>query len=393
MQQRFGKRGMLALVVLLAMASPISTDMYMVSLPEMAQDLNTTSSLASLTITVFFIAMACGMILIGPASDKFGRRPVLVACSTIALISCLGCAFTPRIEILIVCRLIHGVSSGGMAAIGTAIIRDSFEGPAVTKALSITQSIAMFAPMVAPLIGVALLKGGGWRLEFIALGVLMGVALGCTLVFSETLPADKRVKGPLADSLLGLTVHLRRASFVKLLIIGGAICAPYMAYLSVASFIYISYFGVSEEGFSLFFMVTSIAAVLGPLTSAKTARVSARITISGVLAATLACAGVLFAVGHDSPLCFLAGIMPFVFVATYSRPTIASTLLADVSTNVGAAASLANFSFAALGCLGMLAMSASQGDYIATLCTIMAVSLAIAVVSWASYLRARVQAR
>lgn len=379
---RLGSKGTIALAVLLSMAPPLCTDLYMSALPTIADDLGTSQALASLTMTVFFLFMAIGMLVLGPMSDKHGRRPILLLSCVLALVFSIACVFSPNIWFMIACRVMQGLAAGGMVALATAIVRDCFEGKRMSTVLSLTQAIAMFAPMVAPLLGVAVLGLGSWRYEFVTLAVLMGVALAGTLLLEETLPAGQRIAGKVSEGFRGYGIYLRDGFFTRLLAIGGLMSAPYMAYLAVASFVYIELFDVSTTMFGILFAVASIAAVLGPTACMRIQGVRLSTSMAFILVVSGACAVALLVVGHAGPLVFLGCFMPFMFVSTYSRPFIMGALLSRASRSVGAASSLANFSFTAIGCVGMVAITAGWPDYIIGLACITAAATLLAAACW-----------
>ena len=381
-RRRLGSKGTMALVVLLSMAPPLCTDLYMSSLPTIAADLGTTDALASLTMTVFFLFMAAGMLVSGPLSDKHGRRPVLLSSVASALAFSIACIFSPNIWFMLLCRVFQGVGAGGMVSLAVAIVRDRYEGTNLNRALSLTQAIAMFAPMIAPLLGVLVLQFGSWRMEFVVLSALMGIGFIGTLLLEETLEPDKRITGSMVEGFVGFAQYLRSGAFVRMMGIGAVTNIPYMAYLAVASFIYIQFFQVSTVEFGVFFAVASIAAILGPWTSMKLAGCGIRTSMGVVLGASVLSAVALFTVGRLAPVAFLLSFVPFMFASTLARPTVMSWLLERAQANVGAASSLSNFAFTALGCLGMVLVTADWPDQIFGLACITGASVAIACVLW-----------
>lgn len=383
MQQRYLKEGgTIALIVILAMTPPLSTDLYLSALPTVAVEFGTTQSLVSLTITLFFLFMAVGMLVLGSLSDKYGRRPVLIVSAVVSLLASAACAGVQGIGAMVVLRMLNGLGAGGLVAIGTALVKDCFDGARMSTILSLTQAISMFAPMVAPLLGVGILELGGWRVEFVALAVLMAVSLLGSLLLQETLPAGRRVRGSLLATFAGLLSFLRNATFVRVLCVGGLMSSPYMAYLSVASFAFISWFGVSTGVFGVLFALASAAAVIGPFMYLRTAGVRTRSAVALVLGLGLACSVIMLVAGHGTLVAFMVSIMLFIFASTYTRPLVTTLLLRETTSNVGAAASLINFVFTAIGCVGMLLTSLNWPDCITGLGCIMAGSVLLACLLW-----------
>ena len=182
MKQKYLKNsGLIALITILSMIPPLSTDLYMPALPEMTAYFKTSSTLMSSTMTIFFIFMAIGILILGPMSDKYGRKPILIASISISLIFSGLCAISPTITFLIIARAASAVGAGGMVAIATALIKDSFEGKSMSQVLSVTQAFGLLAPMLAPLLGALILSIFDWKMTFIALAILTGISLARAL--------------------------------------------------------------------------------------------------------------------------------------------------------------------------------------------------------------------
>lgn len=159
MQQKYLKNGgLITLITFLSMIPPLSTDLYMPALPEMAEYFHTSSTLTSFTMTIFFIFMSIGILVLGSMSDKYGRKPILLASIVISIGFSILCVFSPSIWFLIIFRAVQAFGAGGMVTIGTALVKDSFEGKQMSKVLSITQIFLLLAPMLAPVLGALILK-------------------------------------------------------------------------------------------------------------------------------------------------------------------------------------------------------------------------------------------
>ena len=133
--------------------APLSTDMYLPSLPLLAEDLQSTTSVAQLTLTFSLLGMALGQLFLGPLSDQKGRRKPLVISLMVYSISSVLCAFAPSVWWLIVLRFIQGVSGAGGMVISRAIVRDMYSGIELTKFFALLMLINGAAPILAPVIG------------------------------------------------------------------------------------------------------------------------------------------------------------------------------------------------------------------------------------------------
>lgn len=390
MEQKYLKNtGLIALITLLSMIPPLATDLYMPAIPEMTNHFNTTSTLMSSTMTIFFVFMAIGILVFGSMSDKYGRKPILICSVLISGIFSLVCAFAPNIIILLIARAVSALGSGGMVAIATALIKDSFEGKLMSKVLSVTQAFSLLAPMLAPILGAFLLKWAGWEMTFFALAILISLSLLGAFLLQETLPTEKRSNGNTLQSIFGLVRVAKNPSFTMLLLVGGLITAPYMAYLAIASYIYIDGFGVSETTFSFYFALNSAAAILGPMLYMRFGAGSVKNVVNiGIVVATISAILILI-IGDMSPIVFLLSYVLFSIVTTYLRPLVSDLLLSATKSDVGAASSVMNFGFTVIGSIGMIMGSMAWGTYTDGLAITMFIFIALSIVTWIYVLKSK----
>lgn len=363
-QRKLKKGGLIFLITILSMIPPLATDLYMPALPEIVAYFNTTTSMTSFTMTIFFIFMAIGTLILGPLSDKYGRKPILVASTALTFICSIICAFSPTIIFLICIRAIQAFGAGGMIAIGSALIKDSFAGPEMGKVLSITQALMFIAPVAAPILGALILKFADWSMTFIALALLNAITLLFVLLLDETLPKEQRVHESTIHSIFGLLKVVKNPVFTNLLLVGGILTAPFMAYIAVASYVYINEFHTSETMFSIYFAVTSAFTVIGPLLYARFGQKTFKKVLSICFTIAVAAGILLLTIGQISPLLFLLSYIPFSVMTTYLRPYVAELLLNAQKANVGAASAVMNFGFTILGSLGMLIGSLQWSSYV-----------------------------
>lgn len=390
MTQKYLKNtGLIVLITVLSMIPPLSMDLYMPALPDMTEYFDTTSTLTTFTMTVFFIFMAIGMLLLGPLSDKYGRKPLLLVSILIYLIFSIASAVSPSIWFLIVARAIQAFGAGGMVSIATTLIKDSFEGKLMSKVLSITQALGVLAPMLAPILGALILKYANWQMNFIVLALFACLMLIGTLLLQETLPKEKRTTESTFKSIMSLTEVVKDKNFSSLLLIGGLFFAPFMAYLGLASFIYIEAFGVSETTFSVYFAITSAFTVLGPILYMKFGNPSVKGIFRLGFTIAILSALALFFIGDSSPIVFLLCFVPFAVVNTYYRPMISDMLLSTQKSNVGAASSVMNFGFTVIGSIGMFVGTMKWNGYVNGLSYTMLIFIVLALLVWIYILKAK----
>ena len=390
MQQKYLKNaGLITLISILSMIPPLSTDLYMPALPEMTSYFNTTSTLMSFTMTIFFIFMAIGILILGPMSDKYGRKPVLIASISISMIFSAACAFTPNITLLIVARAASAFGAGGMVAISTALIKDSYEGKEMSKVLSVTQAFMLIAPMLAPVLGAIILKVADWKMTFIVLAILTGVSLVGAFLLQETLPVKERTQSSTIQTILGLRKVAKNPNFSSLLLVGALIAAPFMAYLALASYIYIDGFGVSETTFSMYFALNAGASILGPVMYMRFGAGSVKKVISAGIMVAIISAILILTIGNASPIIFLLSYVLYSIMTSYFRPLISDLLLSATKTDVGATSSVMNFGFTVIGSIGMVVGSLQWSSYTGGLGITMLIFIALTMIVWLYLLKAK----
>ncbi|WP_050614937.1 MFS transporter [Bacillus testis] len=390
MEQKYLKKtGLIALITMLSMIPPLSTDLYMPALPEMTAFFNTSTTLMSFTMTIFFIFMAVGILVLGPFSDQYGRKPILIVSVAISLIFSAVCAFSPNIGFLIAARAASAFGAGGMVAIATALIKDSFEGKEMSKVLSVTQAFGLIAPMMAPLLGALILQVANWEMTFIVLAGLIALSLIGACLLQETLPASERNQGSTLQSILGLGRVVKSSSFTTLLLVGALIVAPYMAYLAIASYVYIDGFGVSETTFSIYFAINSGAAILGPVMYMRFGAGSVKRIINTGIVVALISATFILTIGSKGPIVFFLSYIIYSIVSTYFRPFISDLLLSATKTDVGAASSVMNFGFTVIGSIGMVVGSLQWSSYTVGLAITMLSFIALTTIVWFYLLKSK----
>lgn len=299
---------MLITLGLLAAAAPLSTDLYLSAFPTMTADLNTTATGVQLSLTTFLVGAGLGQVLFGPWSDRAGRmRPLLVGLLVYVLASIVA-ATAPTVGILVAARLLQGIGGSSGMVIGRAMILDRQPGPEAARALNIMMAMTGIAPIVAPLLGSALVDPLGWRgILWVVVGVA-ALSLATTVgLLRETLPAPERTRrrstrAPGAwRSLLGLSYVGSTAAFAFAM-------GVLMAYISASPFIYQTILGMSEIGYGLAFAVNAIGMSATTLASNRLNRSYslARLAGAGLAASAVGVIGTL--------ACVAAGVETWVLM-------------------------------------------------------------------------------
>ncbi len=291
---------------------PLSLDLYLPVLPELAADLGTTDALGQLTISMCMVGLATGQLLAGPLSDRTGRRVPLLVGVVLYVVTSVLCALAPTIWALIVLRLLQGFAGAAGLVIARAIVRDLFEGAEAARVFSLMVLVTGLAPILAPLAGGQIARFTDWRGQFVALAVIGVVIAAAAFTLPETLPAARRHDGGLRDTLRHFGLLAKDRWFLgHALVISTSICALF-AYISFSSFVLQSAYAMSQQGFSIVFAVNSVGLMIaGQVNGMAVRRFPPRRMLTfgvgiSLAGACLAAAAVLFGWG-------LPGLLPGIF--------------------------------------------------------------------------------
>jgi MFS transporter, DHA1 family, multidrug resistance protein len=197
--------GTFALTLLLSFLTalgPLSMDMYLPSLPDIARTLHAPILDVQLTISSYLFGFAVGQIFYGPISDRLGRKPVLLTALVLYAFASVGCALAQSVDGLIALRFVQALGGAGAIVLARAVVRDMYSGAHASRELSLMGSITAFAPIVAPMIGGLLQTAFGWRAIFGLLVIFAAVAGAVTArLLPETVP--KTTAAPFSLSAMG----------------------------------------------------------------------------------------------------------------------------------------------------------------------------------------------
>ncbi|MGW5775277.1 Bcr/CflA family multidrug efflux MFS transporter [Streptomyces sp. NPDC003863] len=258
------RTGLLVTLVLggLTALPPLSMDMYLPALPEVTGALRAPAATVQLTLTACLAGMALGQLVVGPMSDKWGRRRPLLTGMAVYVLATAVCALAPTAELLIGFRLLQGLAGAAGIVIARAVVRDLYDGVEMARFFSTLMLISGVAPIVAPLIGGQILRITDWRGVFYVLTVI-GVLL--TLVvwrfLHETLPPERRHEGGVGQALRTMRGLLADRVFTGYTLTGGLTFAALFAYISASPFVVQEIYGASPQTFSLLFGLNSIGLV------------------------------------------------------------------------------------------------------------------------------------
>lgn len=268
MNKSVGLKLTISLAIIVALG-PAAIDMYLASMPNMAQDLNTSYASTQITLTVFLIFMGLGQLFFGPWSDAIGRKTPLLLGLVTYIGASIWAALALNLESLIFARALQGIGASMAIVVVMSMVRDLTEGAAAAQLYALLNTIVALGPIVAPAIGGVIGAHYGWRGVMFALGVsgiIVFINTLCTL--EESLAVKDRIKlnfGSITKNYLNI---LKNKIFIFNLLALSAVYFFLFAYIGGSSFVYQTGYGLSSEQFGLVFGLTSISLILGASSSA-----------------------------------------------------------------------------------------------------------------------------
>ncbi|TXK13742.1 multidrug effflux MFS transporter [Microbacterium hatanonis] len=251
---------------------PFTIDMYLPAFPILREDFQTTEAAIQLTLAGTMIGFALGQLIVGPLSDKVGRRIPLLIVTGLHVVASVLAAFAPSLELLGAARVLMGMGAAAGGVVAMAIVRDLFGGKRLVVVLSRLALITGVAPVIAPLVGSALLEIMPWRGLFIVLAAYGALMLVCALflIFETLPPARRQDRGATTVMQRYRSVFSDRV-FVGVLVIGGMSFSGLFSYLSASSFLFQGTYGFNAQMYGVLFAVNSVGLVIGNQIAARLA--------------------------------------------------------------------------------------------------------------------------
>lgn len=271
---------------LLAAVAPFATDLYLSAMPQIVEDLSTTTSGAQLSLTAFLIGAAVGQLIFGPLSDRIGRRRPLLIGTVLYLAASIGAALAPSLALLVIFRLVQGISGAAGMVIGRAVVTDSYRGIRAAQAMSLMMMVGGIAPVLAPFAGSLLADPIGWRGLLWVVASLGLIALVCILAFvreshprftgkdaTSTAPADAAAPTDSAntDNTALTATGLKSRAFLAPVLAFAFGFSTMMAYISASPFLYQKYMGMGTVSYGLAFALNALALMVVSIVSSKLA--------------------------------------------------------------------------------------------------------------------------
>ena len=334
---------------------PFTVDLYLPAFPALESEFGVSTAVVQLTLTATAVGFGFGQLVVGPWSDRVGRRLPLVLATSLHVAASVGVAFAPDIVTLGVFRVLQGFGAAAGGVVAMAMVRDLFGGLPLVRMLSRLALVNGLAPILAPVIGSQLLVILDWRGIFYFLAAYGLVVVLSTFFFIvETLPPARRIDTGHTTVRERYRSVLTDRTFVGVALISAMTFSGLFAYLSSSSFLFQEIYGLNPQEFGLLFAVNSIGVVLGVQASAALARYFGPQWILAVTTAVLLVSAVLIIVLDSFHLGLLGIVIPLWFFLTacgFGFPLVQVLALVNHPREAGTAASVLgalNFGLAGL---------------------------------------------
>lgn len=379
---RLSPRPSLAILIAVTALGPLALNIFIPAMPGMTSVFGVDYGTIQLTLTLYLFGVAVAQLFMGPLSDRFGRRPVLLAGIALFLLGSLGAALAQSIATLIAARIVQAVGGCAGLVLGRAIVRDTHSREESASMIGYITMAMVVAPMLAPLIGGYLDSWFGWRSTFLFVLAAGLVVIGLAwLLLHETHHHRTVGEDPIA-MLRGFAVLLRDTAFVGYAVNVSFTTAVFFAFLAGAPYIMIEVMQRPSSEYGLYFMMNALSYMAGNFASGRLAtRIGAeRMIFTGSVLA-LAGVGLLTALAFGTAMIPLFLFGPVMFVGVANGLSLPSATAAAISVRpdlAGTASGLVGFLQMTVGALATLLVGRLQDDTVFPMAAVMSAGAILA---------------
>lgn len=351
------------LLALLTAFPPLSTAMYLPAIPTLVRIWDKPFYLVNLTLVIFFAVYCVFILIYGPLSDKYGRKPPLIAGLIIYIASSVLCALSINVYMLIFARVLQAAGAASAATIALSIAKDRFPPSKREKVLSYMAVIMALAPMLSPMIGSLVLIYFKWRWIFIVQAFFGIISIFFVSFMAESNLDKKDVS--VRELAKGFGKTLKNKNFTFLVICFSMLSLPLFAFTAASSYIYISVFNIRETMFSVCFGINAASLMAGSITCARFGYKIGTFRLINIGIIGMILGGILMLLKlFEGPLQFLIPMAVISYSFGLSRPPSNNLILEQVNEDTGTASSLMIFSYFILGAISMAVVSLEWQDKI-----------------------------
>lgn len=351
------------LLTLTVAMGPMATDFYLPSLPALAGYFEAETVIVQLTLSVFLAGFAVAQLVYGPLSDRFGRRPAVLAGFGLFTVASIGCALAGSIEMLIAGRFLQALGACAGPVLGRTIVRDVYGRDGAARMLAYIGAAMALAPLIGPVIGGYLTVWFGWRANFVVLAAYGATAfLGVFLLLAETNPHIGEATSP-ARMLHNYIGFLRHRVYVGYVLCHTATYSGLFAFISGSPFVFIDVLGLPPNLYGMCFAAAVAGYIAGAIISGRIVRSLGLERMVPLGAAVCAAGGLAMAAialaGIESVWSVLGPMVVYMFGVGFVLPNAMAGALGPYPTKAGAASALLGFTQMSIAALVGLAVGAA----------------------------------
>ncbi|MCG2579197.1 Bcr/CflA family multidrug efflux MFS transporter [Dechloromonas sp. XY25] len=370
---------------------PLAIDLYLPALPAIAAGLSASAEAVQSSITVFLAGFAVGMLFYGPISDRYGRRTVMLTGIALFALASLACLLSTAIEQLILARFVQALGGGAASVLARAVVRDVYAPSEAIRKLSLMATVTAIAPLLAPLLGSALLAGFGWRGTFAA--VLAWGLLSLAVVWRllpETLPAERRGELSLAAAFAAYGRLALDPVAIGLLLAGGMSFAAMFAYITASPFYFIALQKLSPTAYGALFAANALGIFAANYANSRLVKSRGAAAMAGVGCASGFTGALLLwvAIAGDALPAVIAGLFVVVSMTGLLGANCVGLLMARYPQNAGAAAALFGSSQFGFGMWASAAVSYTHDGSGRPMAWVIVATMTLSVLGYLLYRRA-----
>lgn len=343
------KKFLIILLGSLVAFGPLSIDMYLPSLPLIAEQLNTTIGKTQNTITIFLLGFSIGMLVYGPLSDQFGRKKLLLLGMVIYIVATVGCYFSSQVEHLQGFRFLQALGGASASVLARAIVRDVFSVQETPHILSVMHIITMISTLIAPMLGAFLVEQFNWQAIFL---FLIFYAVVC-LIWSARSIEHREPTAMQGGILHHYKVVLSSSEGIGFILCLGFSFAGMFAYITASPFVFIEYYQLKPQHYAYIFALNIFSVIIFTSLNKRALKKYTAYQLLAVFVGIALLAGTYLAVLsllniHSLPA-LIIGLMLFVGVSGSIGANSIANLLKLFPQQAGTASGIAVSSQFALG--------------------------------------------
>lgn len=283
MQQRENHTMLIWVIGSLMAFPPFVTDLVLPALPAISEYFGASVSLTQMSLTTSMIGLALGQLVIGPLSDKYGRKRLLMLSIALFFVTTVLCLVSPNIYLFNVCRVLQGMAASGGVVMSRSIATDRTRGLLLNKVLGVLSAINGFAPVAAPVIGGILLRFLNWQACFAVLLFFALLLFIASLKLRESLPKHRRSSAPVLSMFKNYGPVLTNPTFIIALLVYSFSASVIFSYVSSSTFILQGeVYQLSSIGFSVCFAINAVFIGLGCASGGRFRNEKTPLVIGGI---------------------------------------------------------------------------------------------------------------